>query len=86
MARYLIEAPHMPEDCLKALDEVLAQGPAQLAQYDWGCMDNNHTCYTIVEKPSKSAAESIVPTFLRSKARVVELNKFTPEQVKSFHG
>ena len=35
---------------------------------------------------SETAARGMVPVLVRSKARVVEVGKFTPEQIKSFHG
>ena len=85
MARYLIESPHTKEECLQALDEVLAQGPETLARYDFGCMAGDHTGWATVEAGSESEAQNPVPGFLRSKARVVELTKFTPDQIKSFH-
>jgi hypothetical protein len=85
MARYLIESPHTAEECLRALDEVLAQGPELLAKYDFGCGANVHTGWAIVEAASESAARNTIPGFLRSKARVVEVGKFTPEQIRSFH-
>ncbi len=85
MARYLIESPHTPEECLQHLDEVLARGPDELAAYDWGCMVGDHTAWTVLEVDGKAAAQDRIPPFLRPKARVVELNKFTPEQVRSFH-
>ena len=30
-------------------------------------------------------AQDAVPSFIRSKARVIQMNKFTPDQVRSFH-
>ncbi|MBI5419051.1 MAG: hypothetical protein HZA60_03085 [Deltaproteobacteria bacterium] len=85
MARYLIESPHTKEECLQALDEILARGPGELAKYDFGCMSGDHTGYVIVEVGSESEARGLVPSFLRGKARIVKLDKFTPEQIKSFH-
>lgn len=85
MARYLIESPHTKEECLRALDEILVRGPGALAKYDFGCMSGDHTGYVIVEAGSESEAKESVPTFLRGKARCVKLDKFTPEQIKSFH-
>jgi len=85
MARYLMESPHTPEECLRALDEVLLQGPGALARYDWGCMVGDHTGYAIVDAANKAEVEETIPAFLRHKARVVELNKFTPEQIGGFH-
>jgi hypothetical protein len=85
MARYLIESPHTTEECLRALDELLARGPGVLAKYDFGCMSGDHTGYVIVEASGESEARETVPTFLRGKARIVKVDKFTPEQIKSFH-
>jgi hypothetical protein len=85
MARYLIESPHTTEECLRALDEILLRGPGALAKYDFGCMSGDHTGYVIVESGSESEARENVPSFLRGKARIVKVDKFTPEQIKSFH-
>jgi hypothetical protein len=85
MARYLIESPHTNEECLRALDEILLRGPGALAKYDFGCMSGDHTGYVIVESGSESEARENVPSFLRGKARIVKVDKITPEQIKSFH-
>lgn len=85
MERYLVESPHTPEECLRALDEILAKGPGVLADYEWGCMAGDHTGYAIVEARSASEVKDNIPSFLRGKARVVQLNKFTPEQIREFH-
>jgi len=85
MAKYMIESPHTEEECLKALDETLAKGSDLLAKFEWGCMAGEHTDWTIVEAGSESAARNMLPTFVRSKARVIKVSKFTPEQIKSFH-
>ncbi|MGH2597923.1 MAG: hypothetical protein ACRDJ9_00895, partial [Dehalococcoidia bacterium] len=79
--RYLIESPHTPEECLQHQDEVLARGPEDLAVYDWGCMAGDHTAWAVIEVSDRVTAEDRIPPFLRHKARVVELNKFTPEHV-----
>jgi hypothetical protein len=83
--RYVILSPHTREECLRALDEILANGPDALARYEWGCMDGDHTGYAIVEAGSKGEAAATVPAFLRGKARVVKLNRFTQEQIREFH-
>lgn len=85
MAKYFIESPHTSEECLGALDEMLAMGPDVLEQYYFGCMAGEHTGWVIVDAESESEALEIVPSFLRSRARAVELNKFTPEQIKEYH-
>jgi len=85
MGRYIIQSPHTPEECLRALDEILAKGQNELARYEWGCMAGDHTGYAIVEAGSDGEAAGTVPAFLRGKARVVKLNRFTPEQIREFH-
>lgn len=86
MARYLIESPHKPEECLRALDEELAKGQDVLNQFEFGCKSGDHTGYALVDASSnKDALNKYVPSFIQGKARIVEVGKFTPEMIKSFH-
>jgi len=85
MDKYFVASPHTPEECLRALDETLGKGPGVLASYDWGCMAGDHTGYAIVDARNESEAKGTIPTFLQGKARVVKLNRFTPEQIREFH-
>ncbi len=85
MDKYHIESPHTPEECLRALDEILAKGGDVLGKYEWGCMAGDHTGYCVVEAGNESEARKTIPTFLEGKARIVKLNKFTPDQIRSFH-
>ncbi len=84
MEKYFVESKHTQEECLRALDEVLAKGSDVLNRMEWGCMAGDHTGYSIVDARSESDALQIVPMFLRGKARAVKLNKFTPDQIRSF--
>jgi len=85
MKRYLIETPHKAEDCLKALDEELAKGTDVLGKFDFGCMAGDHTGYAIIDAKTREEALNIVPTFLQGNARIVEVGKFTPDMIRSFH-
>lgn len=85
MSRYLIISPHTAEECLAALDDIAAKGKDELAKWDWGCGTGDHTGYCVVEAASKDAALMMVPQAERAKAKVIGLNKFTIEQIKSFH-
>ena len=85
MEKYFVESPHTPEECLHALDEILAKGPEILAKYEWGCMAGDHTGYAIVEARNESEVKKTIPGFLGGKTRVVKLNTFTPEQIRQFH-
>jgi hypothetical protein len=85
MGKYMIEAPHSAEKCNIALYEILSKDPNLPEKFDWGCNSGVHTGWIIVEAESESEARNRLPTTLQSDARVVELNKFTPDQIKSFH-
>jgi hypothetical protein len=81
--QYLVIAPHTAADCVAVMDDLSAN--KTLDKWDFGCMDGDHTGYRMTTADSKEAALATVPSSHRSKARAVELTKFTPEQVKSFH-
>ena len=85
MPQFMIEAPHTKEECLAALDEMKDDEPEVLDQTWFGCMAGDHTGWTTVEARSEAEARGMLPDFLRDKARVVEVNKITPEQIESFH-
>ncbi len=80
---YLIEAPHSPDECVQAMDEALAKGPRFLAQFDWGCVEGEHTGWATVEAENESEARSMVPAVVRSRARVVRVGKVTPDHINA---
>lgn len=83
---YLIESKHTNEDCLKALDEIVAHNRQLLDKCWMGCSTGNHTGWAAVEAQNESEARNMLPNNLRQNARVTEVSKFTPEQIQSFHG
>ncbi|MGA9362991.1 MAG: hypothetical protein WBW16_01335 [Bacteroidota bacterium] len=83
MDRYLVVSPHVPEECVKAIEQVVAMG--HITHFDWGCMDGDHTGWTIIEAENHSHALMSVPSFLRGKAKAIKLTKFGPEDVASWH-
>jgi hypothetical protein len=86
MARYLIESPHKAEECVRVLDEELEKGKDILDKVEFGCKAGDHTGYAIVDADNRNdALNKYVPSFIRDKARIVEVNKFTPEMIRSFH-
>jgi len=85
MPEFMIEAPHTTEECLQTLDTMETEEPKLLEESWFGCMAGDHTSYATVEASSESEARSMLPDFLQDKARVVEVTKITPEQIKSFH-
>ena len=85
MARYLLECPHTQEDCIEALDSVVALSHSLMDRFDWGCNDEVHVGWVIIEAQDANTARMMLPTNLRGKAKAIHLAKFSPEQVKSFH-
>lgn len=82
--RFLVVAAHTPEDCLKVLDETKAKGVSLLGKFDWGCMAGDHSGYCVIEGKDEAAVKGMLPASMQN-ARVIKLNKFTADQIKSFH-
>jgi hypothetical protein len=83
MDRYLVISPHTAKDCSDALKQLLYVG--YITHFDWGCMDGEHTGYAIIEASNAKEASMVVPPTQRSTTRVIRLNKFSPEEIKSIH-
>jgi len=76
MERYVIESPHPVEKCDQVIHDLHAAG--YLHHFEWGCKDNDHTGWAIIEAESAEHAKQIVPWYLRAQARVVRLVRFNP--------
>jgi len=74
MNRYLIESAHTAENCDQVVKDVFAAG--YLHHFEWGCKDNDHTAWAIVEAESPEHARQMVPWYLRDKARIVMVVQF----------
>ena len=85
MSKYLLETHHTPDQCLKALDDMLAKSPETLQKFEFGCMAGDHTGWATVDAKSENEARSYVPLTLRTRTKVVQVGTFTPEQIRSFH-
>jgi hypothetical protein len=84
MARFLIEVPHEAEkvECARAVQILLRTGSHFLTHAEWGCLDGEHKGWIILELQNKEEARSILPPAYRSQAKIVELNKFTMEEME----
>ena len=87
MARFLIEVPHEPEviACARVVEIFLKTGSHFLTNADWGCKDGDHKAWIIADVDSKDHARSIVPPTFRAQARIVQLNKFTMEEIEEIY-
>ncbi|MBI2862203.1 MAG: hypothetical protein HYX89_05235 [Chloroflexi bacterium] len=85
MALYMIDSPHTEAECLRSLDEILANTPELLNACHFACHSGEHRSWAIIEKSSESEARNLVPSFLRSRAHVVMVEKQTPAQIAAYH-
>ena len=85
VAKYLIHATHEPLECLKLLDGYLQAGAHYLTHAEWGCKDGVHEEWIIVEAEDDAGAKLMVPPVLRGQAKVVRLNRFTPDDIRAMH-
>ncbi len=83
MNRYLIESPHPAPDCGHVMELLTAMG--NITHYDWGCESGIHKGWIVLEAESEEEALLSVPAFVRHEARVVRLNKFSPEKFEKMH-
>jgi hypothetical protein len=74
MKRYLIESQHTDANCEQVVKDVFAAG--YLHHFEWGCKDNDHTAWAIVDAESPEHARQLIPWYLREQARVVMLVRF----------
>jgi hypothetical protein len=83
MDRFLIETPHVAEDCQRLVEEIYAMG--FLLHFDWGCKSGVHCGWAIIEAENEAQARLVVPPLVRGKARVTKLVKFDVDDVRSSH-
>jgi hypothetical protein len=83
MDRFLIISPHTEKECSDALKQILYTG--YITHFDWGCAGGEHTGWAIIEAENEKEAALVVPPTQRSNARVVRLNKFSPDEIKKMH-
>lgn len=84
MPKFLIEVPHEPstQACMRVVQIFLATGSHFLTNAEWGCMDGDHRAWLVVEVDSKADALAILPQAFRHSARIVGLNRFTPDSIE----
>ncbi len=79
MARYLIELEHeaTEEACSTAIQTLLSTGSHFLTKAEWGCKDEEHKCWMIVDVDKKADARTILPPLYRKDAKIIKLKKYS---------
>ncbi len=83
MSRFLIEVPHAssPLECLKAIQLMQQSGSHFIAEAEYGCAEGIHKAWMIVDVDDKNEARSILPPLYRVNATIVQLSRFSVEQI-----
>lgn len=84
MTRFLIEVPHenKKEACERAVRAFLETGSHFMTNADWGCQDDEHKAWLIVDLDSKDEAMAILPPLFRLDAKIITLEKFTMDNLE----
>jgi len=79
MDRYIVISNHTAEDCRMAVKHFREYHAGFLTHFEWGCYDNDHNAYAIIDADSHENARMAVPPLFRDKTRVVKLTTFNPK-------
>jgi len=83
MAKFLIELAHeaTEEACSIAINTILSSGSHFLTHAEWGCKDDEHKCWIIVDVNKKEEASAILPPVYRKEAKIIELTRYTMDDL-----
>jgi hypothetical protein len=86
MPKFLIEIPHERETiaCARAVQVLLTTGSHFVSHAEFGCKDDDHRVWMMVDVENRQEAERIVPPVFRSQAHIVQLNRFTLEELAGY--
>jgi nicotinate-nucleotide pyrophosphorylase len=67
--------------CARVVESFLNYGSHFATLADWGCQDGEHKAWIVIEAENKAEARGILPPAFQSQAKIVQLNKFTMEDI-----
>ncbi|MGA9532870.1 MAG: hypothetical protein WBR18_09160 [Anaerolineales bacterium] len=83
MPRFFIESPHTAENCTMVLKEIHSKG--YLHHFDWGCAFGEHCGWAVMEAENEEQARMVVPSIVRSQAKVTQVSKFSVDDAERLH-
>jgi hypothetical protein len=87
MDRYLVISEHTAEECRMATKHFAQYHASFMTHFEWGCLDNDHHAYNIIEANSHEEALMAVPPLFRDKAKAIKLTYFKPRAAaEKIHG
>jgi len=81
MNRYMVISGHTAQNCRQAVKYFAEFYAGYITHFEWGCKDNDHNAYAIIEAESHEQALLSVPSLLRSQAKVILLTYFYPKKM-----
>lgn len=78
MHKFIVMSGHTAEDCKMAVKEFRQYNAGFFTHFEWGCYDNDHTAYAIIQADDHENARMSVPPLFRNKTRVVKVTNFDP--------
>lgn len=85
MPRFLIVVKHEDDykGCVKALHALDTYGSHFVTNADFGCADGVHTGWLLADVDSRAEAQQIVPPEYRADAEIIQLQRFTHDEIQS---
>jgi len=80
MDRYMVISGHTAEECRRAVKHFADFHAGYITHFEWGCKDDDHNAYAIIEADSHEQAMMVVPPLFRHSARVIKLVRFYPKK------
>ncbi|HRI20453.1 MAG TPA: hypothetical protein PLA68_05845 [Panacibacter sp.] len=80
MNRYMVISGHTSEGCRQAVKYFAEFHAGYITHFEWGCKDDDHNAYAIIEADSHEQALLVVPPLFRDKAKVIKLTYFYPKK------
>jgi hypothetical protein len=85
MPKFLIEVPHenTEEACNRAVQIFKATGSHFVTNAEWGCHDDEHKAWMIVDLDDKQQALSILPLEFRSTAKITKVDRLSQADMET---
>lgn len=83
MPRYHVAVPHgkNKQDCIQAVYAFMHSASHFIANSDWGCEDDVHKAWVIVEADDKDEVRMMLPPDFRKDAEITRLAKYERQKI-----
>src|SRR5258706_15296110 len=72
---YFVMAPHTPDKCRKAQEDMKAKDEFQLSKFYFGCNYNDHILYGVWEEASEEDVRNSLHSVLQTNAKIKSVDK-----------